>query len=102
MKKAMISLPMAGRTPEEIVAARNKAIHVLEGMGYEVVNTMFTDEWYSPDAMKLRGVVNIPLCFLAKSLENMSKCHCAVMRIILFNQYVTIKTSHFRDCKYAD
>ena len=68
MKKAMISLPMAGRTPEEIVAARNKAIHVLEGMGYEVVNTMFTDEWYSPDAMKLRGVVNIPLCFLAKSL----------------------------------
>lgn len=25
----------------------------------------------------LRGVVNIPLCFLAKSLENMSKCHVA-------------------------
>lgn len=44
MKKAMISLPMAGRTPEEIVAARNKAIHVLEGMGYEVVNTMFTEK----------------------------------------------------------
>lgn len=74
-KKAMISLPMAGRTPEEIVAARNKAIHVLEGYGYEVVNTLFTDEWYGDDAMKLRGVVNIPLCFLAKSLEAMSKCH---------------------------
>lgn len=51
MKKAMISMPMAGRTSEEIVAARNKAIHVLEGYG--------------------------PLCFLAKSLEEMSKCHCA-------------------------
>ena len=25
--------------------------------------------------MKERGVENIPLCFLAKSLENMSKCH---------------------------
>ena len=75
MKKAMISLPMAGRTQEEIVAARNKAIHVLEGYGYEVVNTLFTDEWYGADAMKLRGVVNIPLCFLAKSLEAMSKCH---------------------------
>ena len=25
--------------------------------------------------MKERGVVNIPLCFLAKSLESMSKCH---------------------------
>lgn len=28
-------------------------------------------------AMKERGVVNIPLCFLAKSLENMSKCHAS-------------------------
>ena len=80
MKKAMISLPMAGRTPEEIVAARNKAIHVLEGMGYEVVNTMFTDEWYSPDAMKLRGVVNIPLCFLAKSLKGGTQIMCAAAR----------------------
>lgn len=28
-------------------------------------------------AMQERGVVQIPLCFLAKSLENMSKCHVA-------------------------
>ena len=27
--------------------------------------------------MKERGVVQIPLCFLAKSLENMSLCHTA-------------------------
>lgn len=27
--------------------------------------------------MKKRGVENVPLCFLAKSLENMSKCHVA-------------------------
>ena len=27
--------------------------------------------------MKERGVENMPLCFLAKSLENMSKCHVA-------------------------
>ena len=27
--------------------------------------------------MKERGVVQIPLCFLAKSLENMSLCHAA-------------------------
>lgn len=77
IKKAMISMPMAGRTQEEIVATRNEAIRVLEGMGYEVVNTLFTDEWYNPEAMNERGVVNIPLCFLAKSLENMSKCHVA-------------------------
>lgn len=36
-----------------------------------------TDEWYSDEAMKERGVVQIPLCFLAKSLENMSLCHAA-------------------------
>lgn len=76
-KKAMISLPMAGRTTEEIAAARNEAINALEGMGYEIVNTFFPDEWYSSDVLKMCGVINVPLCFLAKSLENMSKCHVA-------------------------
>lgn len=73
--KAMLSQPMAGKTDEEIVATRERAIAFLEGNGYEVVNTLFTDEWYSKEAMEERGVVQIPLCFLAKSLENMSKCH---------------------------
>lgn len=77
MKKAMLSQPMAGKTDEEIVATREKAIKVLKEKGYEIVNTLFTDEWYSADAMKERGVVQIPLCFLAKSLENMSLCHAA-------------------------
>lgn len=77
MKKAMISQPMAGKTDEEIVAARDKAVAALESMGYEVVNTLFTDEWYSDEAMEARGVVQVPLCFLAKSLENMSLCHVA-------------------------
>jgi hypothetical protein len=75
MKKAMLSQPMAGRTTEEIVETRKRAIMVLESKGFEVVNTLFTDEWYSQDAMTKRGVVQIPLCFLAKSLENMSLCH---------------------------
>ena len=75
--KAMLSQPMAGKTEEEIVATRNRAIKALEDMGYEVVNTLFTDEWYSSESMKSRGVENIPLCFLAKSIESMSKCHAA-------------------------
>ena len=62
MKKAMLSQPMAGKTDEEIVATREKAIKVLEGKGYEIVNTLFTDEWYSNESMKERGVVQIPLC----------------------------------------
>ena len=77
MKKAMLSQPMAGKTDEEIAATREKAIKVLEEKGDEVVNTLFTDEWYSIDAMKKRGVVQIPICYLAKSLENMSLCHAA-------------------------
>lgn len=74
-KKAMLSQPMAGKSDEEIIATREKAIKVLEEKGYEVVNTLFTDEWYSTENMEARGVVQIPLCFLAKSLENMSLCH---------------------------
>lgn len=77
MKKAMLSQPMAGKTDEEIVATRERAIKELEARGYEVVNTLFTDEWYSQENMEARGVVQIPLCFLAKSLENMSLCHAA-------------------------
>ena len=77
MKKAMLSQPMAGKTDEEIRETREKAIAVLEEKGCEIVNTLFTDEWYSKEQMEERGVVQIPLCFLAKSLENMSLCHVA-------------------------
>ena len=77
MKKAMLSQPMAGKTDEEIIATREKAIAALTEKGYEIVNTLFTDEWYSKEKMHERGVVQIPLCFLAKSLENMSLCHAA-------------------------
>ena len=75
--KAMLSQPMAGKSEEEIRVTREKAIKALEKRNYEIVNTLFTDEWYSSDKMKERGVVQIPLCFLAKSLENMSLCHAA-------------------------
>lgn len=77
MMKAMLSQPMAGKSKSEIVATREKAIAALESAGYEIVNTLFTDEWYSEASMQERGVVNRPLCFLAKSLENMSLCHAA-------------------------
>ena len=75
--KAMISQPMAGKTEQEIIEIRERAKAALEKKGYKVVNTLFTDEWYSAEAMTERGVENIPLCFLTKSLENMSQCHAA-------------------------
>lgn len=43
----MLSQPMKGKTEEEIKATREKAIKVLEAKGYEIVNTLFTDEYYS-------------------------------------------------------
>lgn len=76
-RKAMLSQPMAGKSDEEVVAAREKAVAALTEKGYTVINTLFTDEWYSKEAMQRRGVEQIPLCFLAKSLENMSLCHAA-------------------------
>lgn len=75
--KAMLSQPMAGKTEKEIVETRERAIVALHEAGYDVINTLFTDEWYSKESMTERGVVQIPLCFLAKSLENMSLCHAA-------------------------
>ena len=50
--KAMLSQPMAGKTDEEIRATREKAIAVLKEKGYEIVNTLFTDEWYSKESME--------------------------------------------------
>ena len=73
--KAMLSQPMAGKTDEEIRTTREKAVKVLTEKGYAIVNTLFTDDWYSDKNMKERGVVQIPLCFLAMSLESMSLCH---------------------------
>lgn len=76
-KVAMISQPMNGLTEEEIAETRERAIKFLKKNGYKVVNTLFTDDWYSESSMKDRGVVNIPLCYLAKSLENMTLCDVA-------------------------
>ena len=75
--KAMVSQPMSGKTDDEIIATRDRAIAALTEKGDEIVNTLFTDEWYSRESMEARGVVQIPLCFLAKSLENMANCHAA-------------------------
>lgn len=78
-KKVMISQPMAGRTNAETIETRIKWASGLMENGYEVINTFFNpdDERFSKEAMENQGVVNIPLYYLAKSLENMSLCHAA-------------------------
>jgi len=70
----MISQPMNGLTEEQITNAQNKFLEYAKKENLEVVNTYFKDEWYSQDSMNLRGIVQIPVFFLAKSLEYMSEC----------------------------
>ena len=52
LMKAMLSQPMAGKTDEEIIQTRERAIRILKEKGYEIVNTLFTDEWYDQENMK--------------------------------------------------
>lgn len=73
--KAMLSQPLNGKTEEEILATRERAIAALESKGYEIVNTLFTNEWYSAAKCKECGAVNIPLMFISRSLAKMSLCH---------------------------
>jgi hypothetical protein len=75
MKKIMISQPMNGFTDEQIHETRNRFLQFAKKENLEVVNTYFKDEWYSQDSMSLRGVVQIPVCFLSMSLEKMSQCN---------------------------
>ena len=72
MKKAMISQPIIGKTEEEIQVTRNKAINKLNELGYELVNTLFTEEGL--DKEKFNDVTSVPLWVLAKSLQRMSEC----------------------------
>lgn len=73
--RAMISQPMNGKTDEEIIETRERATKILEKHGYKVIDTFFTDEWTNNEKLKEKGdIVQIPIYFLSKSLEAMSKC----------------------------
>jgi hypothetical protein len=73
-KKVMISQPMNGLSDEEIMQNRYDANMRLYKQDYEVVNSFFTEEEYSDENLKAKGVKQIGVYFLAKSLESMSLC----------------------------
>lgn len=75
MKKAMISQPMNGLSDEQIMRVKRKAKKHLEDLGYEVLDTFFNDEFCSRDKLKGAGVIQIPLYFLAKSINSMALCN---------------------------
>lgn len=69
-KKVMISQPMAGKTSDEIVEVRDKAVKYLEGLGYAVVDTYFPNDF---NGLPM-DILNKPLFFLGQSLMYMSYC----------------------------
>ena len=53
----MLSQPMAGKTEEEIAETRDSAIAALKEKGYQVINTLFSDQFHAPEELKERGVL---------------------------------------------
>lgn len=74
MKKAMISQPMNGKTEDEIKVAQERAAKTLKFYGHEVVDTLFTSEWYSAEKMRKRGVAHHELALLGEAIVKMSMC----------------------------
>lgn len=73
MKNLFISQPMDGKTEEEILAVRNKAIESAKIMlndDVEVIESYFED--YNPD----KGC--IPLKYLAKLLDLLADARCGI------------------------
>lgn len=63
--KVMISQPMKGYTEEVIRESRERLVKELEQQGYEVVDTIFTEE--------VPKNCDIAIYYLSKSIEAMSK-----------------------------
>ena len=74
----MISQPMNGLTEEQILETRNKFLEFAKNQNMEVVNTYFKDEWFAKIELKSIGVIQIPMYYLAKSLEKMALCNAVI------------------------
>lgn len=74
MRRLFVSQPMRGKTQEEIIEARDKAVKKLSLIldeEFEVVDSYFTED--EPKDVKSSGVY-----WLGKSLELLSKCDLAL------------------------
>ena len=63
--KVMISQPMNGKKESQIRLERQKVIKILEDLGWQVIDTIFTDE--APKSC------NPAIYYLSKSIEEISK-----------------------------
>lgn len=75
--KAMISQPMNGFSDAEIIEIKERSLKILEEKGYDVVNTFFSDEWIKDNGVDDKmdsPIKQIPVHYLAKSIEKMALC----------------------------
>ena len=68
--KIMISQPMSGKTTEQIKSEREELVKELKKQGYEVIDTIFTEE--APKDC------DTAMYYLAKSIEAMSKADAVI------------------------
>lgn len=90
--KAMLSQPMAGKSEEEIKATRKQAIKVLEEKGYEIVNTLFTDEWYSDEHMKERCGTDSALLLGKEFRKNVSMSRSVLLQGLGTDARLSVET----------
>jgi hypothetical protein len=78
MIKIMISQPMNGLTDEQILETKNRFLEFAKNENMEVVHTYFKDEWFAKIELKSIGVNQVPIYYLAKSLEKMALCNAVI------------------------
>lgn len=71
-RNAMISMPMNGLSEEEVAQKYLQVKEYLESLEYAVVNTLF--DQVSDSDLAAVGIANAPVWYLAKSLNQMSRC----------------------------
>ena len=72
VKFCMISQPMNGLTDEEISETHDRAIKAVKELGYEFMKSYFVESFRVNEDGSCD--VNIPVHFLAKAINVMSKC----------------------------
>ena len=75
MNKVMISQPMKGLTEKQILETQNTFLGFAKKENMEVMNTYFKDEWFAKIELNHVGVIQVPVYYLAKSLEKMAHCN---------------------------
>lgn len=64
---------MNGLSEEQIRKNRESAISYLKEKGYEIVDTIFSDDFQRE--MKEGSIAHVPVKYLAKSIDFMANCH---------------------------